>query len=235
MLLDILKKRFTTKHWDSSRIVSQSDIDYITDCIHSTPMKMGYPGYQVMLLTDSEKGRKIKEWLFYEHSWTCNGDRNNHDDNFKRDYKGQYLAPILLAFLRVKDLPRKTIMEGVNGSQETNLPNFEMRLANVCMAAMTAIMAAEERGLNTGITTCHEGNEVAQYLDLPNHECPMMIGIGYALDMQTDIDNMNLLIPVADPSNSTNTLGNCFVNLPAHYPKPVRVAKPSKTELVITV
>ena len=198
-------------------------------------MKMGFPGYKVLMITNSEEGRKLKEWLFYEHSWTCNGDRNNYDDNYKRDYKGQYIAPILLAFLRIKELPRKGTMQGVFGPQETNLPNFEMRLANVCMAAMTAIMAAEEKGLNTGITTCHEFNDVARHFGMPDYECPMMVGIGYALDMQTDIDNMNLLIPVPDPTDPEKILGNCFVNLPAHYPKPVRVAKPSKAELVITV
>lgn len=237
MIYDILNKRFNTKHWNTSLEISQSDIDYIADCLTKTPYKMAMIGYKIIFITNTQAAQDIKDWLFYEHSWNSNGVRAGRheaegvEDNGKRDYNGQYRAPLLIAWLNPKDSPKFGEMNG----QQVVLPNFVERQNNIFISNTIAMLAAEERGLNTGFGSCHGYDELASKLGFENYSCPIVLGVGHAKDMSADIEKMNIFVPVVDPLDSNNTLGTCFVNLPAHYSKPIRTMRPSKEELITVV
>lgn len=225
MIIDLLKSRFTTKNWDYSKTVKQQDIDYILECLNISPVKMGFPGYKIVVLTDSVEGKKLKHWLFYEHSWTSNGYRII-DSNKERDYKGQYLAPYVFCFFNNLNVPERGTMLGANGVQETNLPNYTMRDANIFMSCMTAILAAEELGLNSGISTCHDNIEVADHFGMNGYSCSIALGIGYALDQSEILEKGDWFTPISDPLTNEK-IGNLVANIPPGDLKPVRTTRPN--------
>ena len=230
MIKDILTKRFNTKHWDRSKEVTEEMVTYIADCMHKAPSKMSVLDYKVVLITDSPKGLEFKKWLFYEHTWNHNGGRApaNSPKDGKRDYNGQYLAPILIAWLNPIEGPTEGI---VNGGRVI-FPDFTMRQNNIFISNAIAMMAAEEQGLNTGFGSCHDHHEIPKKLGFDGYVCPIVLGIGHGTDMITDIENDNYLISVVDPIDQNKILGTCLVNLPAHYEKPNRLLRPSKEELI---
>lgn len=226
MLIDLLKSRFTTKNWDHSKTVTQEQIDYILECLNISPVKMGFPGYKLIVLTDSDEGKKLKNWLFYEHSWTSNGYRAIDSENKERDYKGQYMAPLVLCFFNDMTVPSRGTMIGAHGIQETNLPCEEHRDANIFMSCMTAILAAEELGLNSGISTCHDSLEVANHFGMPGYKCSISLGVGYALDQMDLLLKDGWCTPVLDPITKEN-IGHLVANIPPGPEKPVRVTRPN--------
>jgi nitroreductase len=225
MLIDLLKRRFTTKNWDYSKQVTDDQINYILDCLNISPIKMGVPGYELVILTDSEEGKKLKHWLYYEHSWTSDGNRAV-DGKKARDYKGQYMAPLVFCFFNNLKVPRRGIIEGGNGLEETNLPNEGHRDANIFMSCMTTILAAEELGLNSGITTCHDMKEVAEHFCMSGYKCTIALGVGYALDQSELFVNDGWYTDVLDPDTGKK-LGIVVANIPPGDEKPARVARPN--------
>ena len=225
MLIDLLKSRFTTKNWDYSKLVTEEQVNYILECLNISPAKTCYPGYELVILTDSEEGKKLKHWLFYEHSWTSNGHRGVDNDKV-RDYKGQYLAPIVLCFFNNLNVPRRGTIPGGEGPQKTNMPNEMHRDANIYMSCMTAILAAEELGLNSGITTCHDMREVAEKFGLSGYKCPIALGIGYALDQMPLLEQDGWYTDVLDPVTNEK-LGNITANFPAGNYKELRLTRPN--------
>lgn len=224
MLIDLLKRRFTTKNWDRSNSITENQIDYILECLNVSPVKMAYPGYELVVLTDSDEGTKLKHWLFYEHTWTSNGYRATDSDGV-RDYKGQYMAPLVFCFFNNLNTPRRGPFLGGAGIQETNLPNEQHRDANIFMSCMTAILAAEELGLNSGITTCHDAIEVAEHFGMPGYKCTIALGVGYALDQMELLKEDGWYTDVIDPSTNKK-LGNVVANFPAGNYKELRLSRP---------
>lgn len=233
MVKDILTTRFNAKHWDQTKEIPPSVIDYVTDCIQKSPSKMSLLSYKVIIITNSEVGTKLKNWLFYDHTWNFNGDRtpDTADSVGRRDYNGQYLAPVLIAWLNPIESPDV----GTVNDQRVIFPDFSMRQNNIFVSNAIAMMAAEEQGLNTGFGSCHDHAELAKKLGFLHHSCPIVLGIGYGTDMSKDITNDNYLIPVTRFDNEANKLGTCLVNLPAHYEKPNRLLRPSKEELITII
>jgi hypothetical protein len=230
MIKDILTKRFNAKHWDRSKEVTEEMVTYIADCIHKAPSKMSIFDYKVVLITDSPKGLELKKWLFYEHTWNHNGERAPTDSpkDGKRDYNGQYLAPILIAWLNPIDRPPEGVVDG----NRVVFPDFTMRQNNIFISNSIAMMAAEEQGLNTGFGSCHDHYEIPKKMGFDGYACPIVLGIGYGTNMITDVENDNCLIPIFDPTDQNKILGTCLVNLPAHYEKPNRLLRLSKEELI---
>lgn len=230
MIKDILTKRFNTKHWDRSKEISTEIVTYITDCLHKAPSKMSVLDYKVVLITDSPEGLKLKNWLFHEHTWNHNGGRApvNSPNDGKRDYNGQYLAPILIAWLNPIERPH----EGIVNGNRVIFPDFTMRQNNIFISNAIAMMAAEEQGLNTAFGSCHDHHEIPKKLGFDGYVCPIVLGIGYATDMTDDLINGRFKIPVLDNDDQNKVLGTCLVNLPAQYDKPNRLLRPAKDELI---
>jgi hypothetical protein len=90
---------------------------------------------------------------------------------------------------------------------------------------MTAILAAEDVGLNSGITTCHDTKEVGRKFDLHNHKCTIALGVGYALDQMELLEADGWYTDVIDPATN-NKLGNLTANFPAGNYKELRLSRP---------
>ena len=235
MLRDVLSKRFTAKHWDD-RPVDQLLINYILDCVYLAPSKMAAHLHKIIVLTDSPEGKKIKQWLYYGHTWHNNGQQGIEDTDTITGFNGQYIAPIVLAWLNPKSTPESTSVVYNGVTTNVNLPSFEQRQNDIFLSSMCAMIAAEEQGLNTGFGSCHDHQQVADKLGFFDFKCPIIVGIGYAKDM-SDVEHIDgNLIAIFDPVNPTKQIGidatNCF---PGGIESPNRRNKPPKESMIVTI
>ena len=235
-LLDVLKKRFTTKHWDRSKTVSNDQLDYITDCIYMAPSKMAAHLHKCVVITDSVEGKKIKDWLFYEETWHSNGTVGVDNQNTVRGYNGQYHAPVVIAWLNPKTAPKSVTIVYDGIPTNVNRPDFQQRHNDIFLSSMVAVLAAEEQGLNTGFGSCHDHASLAEKLGFPDHECPIVVGVGYAKDMTELEQEHGVLIPIFDPSNQEHILGYDATNFViGHTGNQNRNEKPEKSTIMVTI
>jgi nitroreductase len=213
MLKDILSKRFTAKHWESKEI-EQSKIDYILDCAYVAPSKIAARSHKIIVLTESSQAKEIKNWLYYKHTYKMRGVKELYgEDTSLKKFNGQYLAPLILAWLNPVDMVEREerTCEGIKLS--VKLPEFEDRHADICMSAMCAVAAAEEQGLNTGLGSCHNAAKVARKLGFPNYDCQIILGIGYAKDTFQEESKHGIGIPITDDKDKV--IGFDLANIPA--------------------
>jgi nitroreductase len=166
MLKEHLKHRFTAKWWDDQP-VEQEKIDAVLEAAYLAPSKQGVYRYEILVVTDSDEGKKFKKWLYEENTWCYEGMLTPAGADDKR-FNGQVLAPLLLIFFSKK--------EKTNNIEDLNLRNH----IDTVVSATTAMCAAEELGLSTGFNATFNGKEVANKLKIEDAVCTMMLGIGYA-------------------------------------------------------
>ena len=181
MLKDVLKKRYTTKWWDS-KPVKMEDINNIISVAYNAPSKQGYSDYQIHVITDSEEGKKFKEWLYWDNTYCIDEslyNRNENSGKLKR-FNGQVLAPVVIIWLAKKFDANKIIK--INPYNEDN----HTRTMNDCMVSATmALCQAEELGLKTGFCGCLKGQEVADKLGQSGYFAVISLGIGHATISET--------------------------------------------------
>ena len=156
MLKELLEKRTTTKWW-SDKIVEKDKLDYVLDCIRRTPSKQLKYNFKVLIFDESKKCKEIKDWLYWEHTCCLNKVRGAKGEGLRR-YNGQVLAPIVLAWASEKD-------------------DLEV-IEDIMVSSTTALLAAEEVGLNTGFNGCLESKELGHKVGEPYVH--MLLGLGYA-------------------------------------------------------
>ena len=228
-LRNILSKRFTCKHWDFSAPVNKSNLDYVLDCVYLAPSKMAYHRHKIVILTDTAEAQAIKDWLFYEHTWNSNGDRANPLPTDMIDYNGQYMAPVVLLWLnQEKDFPKHSVTFE-NNTFEVDPPGYVQRQNDIFISATVAMLAAEEKGLNTGFGSCHDHIEVAKKLGYEGYRCPIALGIGKAKDTTQEESLHGMLLPVYDKDD--NKVGTSLANIKAHRHYPDRENKQSKQDM----
>jgi nitroreductase len=236
MLKDVLAKRYTAKHWDHDRPIEQSKIDYILDCAYLSPSKMAAHLHKIILITDSPEGKKIKEWLYYGHTWHNNGKQGEENPRTITGFNGQYIAPIVIAWLNPKQCQEKTTVTYNGVETNVNLPTFTQRQNDIFLSSMCTMIAAEEQDLNTGFGSCHDHSAVAEHLGFPDYECPITVGIGYAKDMSEMEEKYGVLIPIFDPSDPTKQIGVDATNFQAHRTdNPNKQNTPTKESMIVTI
>jgi nitroreductase len=236
MLKDVLEKRYTAKHWDYDKPIEQSKIDYIIDCAYLSPSKMAAHLHKIVVITDSIEGKKIKEWLYYGHTWHNNGKQGNEDSNAVTGFNGQYTAPVVIAWLNPIHGKENVIIEYNGVPTNVNLPNFGQRQNDIFLSSMCAVIAAEEQGLNTGFGSCHSHVDVAEKLGFPEYQCPIVVGIGYAKDMSSIEEKYGILIPIFDPTDPTRQIGVDSTNFQAwRNDNPNRNNTPPKESMIVTI
>ena len=156
MLKELLEKRTTTKWW-SDKIVEKDKLDYVLNCIRRTPSKQLKYNFKVLIFDESKKCKEIKDWLYWEHTCCLDKVRGAKGEGLRR-YNGQVLAPIVLAWASEKD-------------------DLEV-IEDIMVSSTTALLAAEEVGLNTGFNGCLESKELGQKVGEPHVH--MLLGLGYA-------------------------------------------------------
>ena len=156
MLKELLEKRTTTKWW-SDKIVEKDKLDYVLNCIRRTPSKQLKYNFKVLIFDESKKCKEIKDWLYWEHTCCLDKVRGAKGEGLRR-YNGQVLAPIVLAW----------------ASEKNDLEVIE----DIMVSSTTALLAAEEVGLNTGFNGCLESKELGHKVGEPYVH--MLLGLGYA-------------------------------------------------------
>jgi hypothetical protein len=236
MLRDILSKRFTAKHWDVDKSIEQSTIDYIVDCTYLAPSKLAARLHKIVVLTETPKAKEIKNWLFYNHTYNTDGVRSKEEGKSVKMFNGQYIAPVVLAWLNPVDLPSWTEREYGGKTMTVNTPGFLQRHNDIFISSMCAVAAAEEQGLNTGFGSCHNHAEVASQLGFDGYECPIMVGIGYAKDMTDEERKHGILIPILDPDDHSTVIGYDASNITADRDaSPNRNYTQPKESMIITI
>ena len=158
----ILKNRNTTKWW-SERQVEQEKLDYVLDCIYRAPSKQLKYNFKVIIFDETKSCKDIKNWLYWEHTYCLNKIRGAKGDGLRR-YNGQVLAPIVLGW-----------------ASDTN--DLEV-IEDIMVSSTTALIAAEEVGLNTGFNGCLESKELGKKVGYPHVH--MLLGLGYADKIDTE-------------------------------------------------
>lgn len=166
MLKEHLKHRFTAKWWDP-KPVEPEKINAVLEAAYLAPSKQGVYRYEILVVTDSEEGKKFKQWLYDENTWCFEGALTKDGADDKR-FNGQVLAPVLLLYLSKK--------ENHNDLEDLNLRNR----VDTIVSATTAMCAAAELGLATGFNATFNGAEISKYLHRSDVVCTMMLGLGYA-------------------------------------------------------
>jgi nitroreductase len=235
MLRDVLSKRFTAKHWED-KSVDQSLLNYILDCTYLAPSKMAAHLHKIVVLTDSTAGKEIKNWLYYGHTWHNDGSKSKGTYSNTTGFNGQYIAPIVLVWLNPVNCADSTTVTYNGIPTNVNLPSFVQRQNDIFLSSMCAMLAAEEQGLNTGFGSCHDHKDVAIRLGFPDHQCPIVVGIGYAKDMSEVEAEYGVLIPVFDPDNPSIQIGIDATNFEAHRTdNPNKQNTPLKESMIITI
>tara|TARA_B100000214_G_C23643206_1_gene479405 strand:- start:11 stop:604 length:594 start_codon:yes stop_codon:yes gene_type:complete len=156
MLKDLLKTRVTTKWW-SDKIVEDDKVEYVLDCIRRAPSKQLNYNFKVIIFDESKRCKEIKNWLYWEHTYCLNKIRGGKGEGLKR-FNGQVLAPIVIAW----------------ASEKNDLEVIE----DIMVSSTTALLAAEEIGLDTGFNGCLEAKELGQKIGEPYVH--MLLGMGYS-------------------------------------------------------
>lgn len=147
MILDLIKDRYTTKHW-LDKPIEPEKIENILEAAYLSPKKSGEELFLIHVLQDSKKSQDLRSWMYNS---TVEGGI----------YQGQYHAPLILSF-----------------SVENNNRIAKMNLG-VCAAF--ALLCAEDMGLNTSLTCCHNRDILAKKLNLSNsYQTELCLCIGYA-------------------------------------------------------
>jgi len=158
MISDLLKNRFTAKWW-KERPVTQSDLDQILSSAFHAPSKQSKYNYKIYVFTDSDLGKELKEWFYWENTACLDTVRGKQGEGLRR-YNGQVLAPIYVLWLADDD------------SLETR---------DDCMVSATvAMLAAEELGLQTGFCGCIGPVEIKEKFSIDG-KAVISLGIGHAV------------------------------------------------------
>jgi nitroreductase len=231
-ILKLLQQRYTTKLWQDTP-VTDAQLDYVLQCAYLAPSKMAHHSHRIVALTDSAEGKKIKDWLFYEHTWAWDGHPAydipvGHQSDEDRDYNGQYRAPVVLIWLsELKNARRITVQKEVNGQiQQYNVstPDAYQQRSDIYISATAAMLAAEEQGLRTGYGVCHHNKMVAEHLGMPSYCAVVAMGMGYPAD------TADSEVPVLDAEG--HQLGFCVPNTPPGNPHWNRDDRPTQNQMI---
>ena len=233
MLKDVLSNRFTAKHWESKE-VEQCKIDYILDCSYLAPSKIASRLHKIVVLTESSEAKKIKNWLYHKHTYNTRGVSDKDSSESLKKFNGQYIAPVVLAWLNPTDISERTNRTYAGIEMTVKLPDIGERQDDICISSMCAVAAAEEQGLNTGFGSCHSAEKVAKKLGFPDYECPIVVGIGYAKDTTEEESKHGLIIPITD--NKEKVIGFDIANVTADRGKPLnRSYTKSQENMIVTI
>jgi nitroreductase len=231
-ILKLLQQRYTTKLWQD-KPVTDAQLDYVLQCAYLAPSKMAHHSHRIVALTDSAEGKKIKDWLFYEHTWAWDGHPAydipvGHQSAEDRDYNGQYRAPVVLIWLsELKNARRIVVQKEVDGQiQQYNVstPDAYQQRSDIYISATAAMLAAEEQGLRTGYGVCHHNKMVAEHLGMPSYCAVVAMGMGYPAD------TADSEVPVLDAVG--HQLGFCVPNTPPGNPHWNRDDKPTQNQMI---
>jgi hypothetical protein len=189
MILDLLKKRFTAKWWESQP-VNQSDLEIILNSAFLAPSKQSKYNYKICVFTDSKLGNELKEWFYWENTSCLDTIRGKLGEGLRR-YNGQVMAPIYLLWIAT---------------------NEDIETKNDCLISATiAMIAAEELELKTGFCGCLGSSEIKEKLKIDGYPI-ISLGIGYAIPDDEEVRKV-----FKENKEMGFDLSNCNPDLKTHH------------------
>lgn len=201
MIIDLLKKRFTAKWWED-RVLKPEDLDTVLECAYNIPSKQTKYNYKIYVFTDSDKGKELKQWFYWDNTACLDTVRGKQGEGLRR-YNGQALAPIYLVWIA--------------NSSDTSTRD------DCVVSASIAMLAAEELGLQTGFCGCIGPEEIREKLQVEG-EAVISLGIGYAIP-----DDLETRKVYKDDEEVGFDISNSDPNLKRHHN---RARKPSFQNLI---
>jgi nitroreductase len=235
----LLSERYTTKVWQNTP-VNESTLNYVLDCAYLTPSKMAHHSHKIIAITDSVEGKKIKDWLFWHHTWAWDGHPayavpSGHQSDMERDYNGQYRAPVVLFWLSELKSPQriKMTVKNLDSIKEYHVttPDAYQQRSDIYISATAAMLAAQEQGLNTGFGVCHDPQMVCEHLGYEKHYAVVAMGMGVAADTKPVLrPDDNFLIDVKNDQNTV--VGFTVANTLPGEPHWNRYTKPTQDQMI---
>lgn len=230
MLLDIIKRRYSAREFDDTK-VDKNKIDYIIECALHAPSKQAIYPYEIHVLSDSPKAKQLKDYLVWNDTWCVGNHRAREQDknSDKKVYNLQYGAPLLLVWT-TRCLDNHPASEH-DYFKKVSKKVFQMQYENdIFISASYAMLGAEEQNLQTCFGRCHDSNGLAEMLGRPGYKGHIALAIGYATELKSSEDFYYRWVErdgIVD--------GWTIRNIPQHFPKEDhgnRIKSPSKEELV---
>jgi nitroreductase len=222
-----LEKRITTKWWNDQE-VEKEHLDTLLETVYSTPSKQNCYEWRCIVLTNSDKGKKIKKHLYENHTWVdANLVRAGSADG-PRNFNGQYLAPLL--FVWVTRFSEIDVDKDIYADERRNPTSRLVHASlNIGICAGAVMTAAEDIGLDTGFGICHDARELSKIMGYDNEHGIVVLGVGYGeKDMYTDSNRVMKNVVV-----DNKIIGRDLVNIPANVKNTkMRERKPSKDTLI---
>lgn len=182
MLKDIIDQRWSARDFESTP-VEKEQLDYILHCATHAPSKQGVYNYEVHVITNNDKGKLLKKWLYWENTWCVDGSRNklNAKDSRNKRFNPQVLAPLVLVWTdkNIYDCdisgdtlpgPEDTKKWGRRSSQDSTI------------SASFAMLAAEELGLQTSFTACFDRKQLGKKLGRTSAHLILSVGTAMPVD-----------------------------------------------------
>ena len=155
---DIIKNRHTTRLMADG--ISPEDVTTIMDSARRAPSKNKIYGYKVIALTDSEKGKKLKQIL-------CDDITLYKEDDGRTIYLKQTLAPLVLLYIAnpapehqmvgVKEEQGTEVFDScysdVNGEAD-RYAMIKSSVRDAMISATYAQLTAEDMGYGTAFVAC---------------------------------------------------------------------------------
>lgn len=199
----VLQQRFTAKWWRDDSIPTAAAQEILA-CAYHAPSKQGNYNYTIVALTDTDKGRELKSWLYYNDT-TCLDRVQGLEGTGARRYNGQVQAPLVLVWL-------------------AHTPWATAEVNDCHVSATMAMAGAELAGVQTGFCGCLGAETTAAHLGYPQHRAVVSVGFGYA---DTDSQVMRTV------EHNGVELGFDLSNTdPRIRNTPTRRNKPSKNKLI---
>ena len=184
---DVLENRYNATVWDDNRIPSEEQIKYVAECSYLAPSKQCYGIDKLVIVSNSERGKKFKDWMFY-HDGATDLHRVNDDglDSIVKYLNGTFNAPFLFVWLIDKNYKKVHRNEIITDEFKIHYttPSFEERENDCFVSATCAMFAALELGMNTSFASCdlNMRDYLSSKMDMSEHWVALSLGIGYAKD-----------------------------------------------------
>ncbi len=195
--LELMTKRYTCKHYDASKKISDSDFNKIKECLRLTPSAVNLQGWQFYVAHTDEQKKKMRDSIsdfnqgrFDECShaiFICANKRVTEDFYQKVLAKEKSDKRILKEeLLQAQYASRKGFTE-LNSETEKDLIAWCGKQCYIALA--TAMYAAESMGIDTTAVEGFDAKKVDAILDLDKKDltCQVVLFLGYRSDKDSNV------------------------------------------------
>lgn len=185
--LELLQKRYTTKHYDSTKVVPDETVQKILECVRLSPTSVNSQPYHFYVLTGDTK-QKVREALMDFNQQRYDGASHAIVISSKKRIDEEHLKHVLEQESVDGRLPTPDLVAAQDKSRhhfcnlhvdKGDFTAWTGKQAYVAFATM--VYAAESYGVDSTALEGIEFDEVDRLLDLDskNETCQLIVLLGY--------------------------------------------------------